>query len=130
MRIALVKLVFDAGREIVEPALRVAALGTHLLVYRAESEAKVFRNALRQVQRKIGHARGGAVALARHFPIRDRRQRQLVRNERILRHERCFLEVMRRRRRGGSPFQRAGSPRIATGSPSILERPDQVAHGK
>src|SRR5205823_13332266 len=83
--VALVKLVLDARGEIVESALRVAAVRLYLLVRRTESDAEIFGDPFRDIDRKVRLAHGG---LTGHFLIEDRRQRKLVRDERIVGHER------------------------------------------
>src|SRR5207237_2097096 len=47
--VALIKLVLDACGEIVESALRVAAIRLHLLVCRAESDAEIFSDPFRHI---------------------------------------------------------------------------------
>ena len=102
MLVALIELVFHARGEIVESALRVAAVGAQFLVRCAEADAEVLGDPLRHVDGELRLASDGAVAVAGHFSRRDRRQRELIRDKRILGDECCGKKSLARESmRGG-----------------------------
>src|SRR6478752_5077459 len=78
------ELVLDARLEVVEAALALAAGGLDLLVRGAEADAQAIGDALRHVHREIGLPRSRLVTACAEALARDRRKRQLVRDERIL----------------------------------------------
>src|SRR5438105_6982362 len=81
--VAFVELVFHARREIVEPALLFAFIRTKLPVGHAEPDTELWRDALAELHRGIGFHRRRLVATRSALASGNRRQRELIGNERI-----------------------------------------------
>src|SRR5262249_26177418 len=92
----LVELVLEAGGNVVEATLPLAAFRLQLLVKRAQTDAEVLGDALGDVGREASFLRR-RFATGGLLEIRDRRQRQLVGNEGILDQERRGKEALARK---------------------------------